>query len=143
MRSTSFRMRSARRGMSSRLPMGVPTMYRQPPPDADPFDGERGVCGAEPCVGRFLDMDRSLARARRRLRRAWYTFRSRTRKKESFCASVRVQMPEMRPEDGKNRKRGRSTFEEVPALRRGEGRAVFRPGKLVLRAQLGFKKFQR
>src|SRR5258707_2286368 len=54
-------MRSARRVMSSRLPMGVPTMYRQPPPGADPFDGERGVCAAEPRVGRFLDMDRSLA----------------------------------------------------------------------------------
>src|SRR5882762_1528706 len=54
-------MRSARRVMSSRLPMGVPTMYRQPPPGADPFDGERGVCAAEPRVGGFLDMDRSLA----------------------------------------------------------------------------------
>src|SRR5258707_293458 len=54
-------MRSARRVMSSRLPMGVPTMYRQPPPGADPFDGERGVRAAEPCVGRFLDMHRSLA----------------------------------------------------------------------------------
>src|SRR6266446_6079547 len=54
-------MRSARRVMSSRLPMGVPTMYRQPPPGADPFDGERGVRAAEPRVGRFLDMDRSLA----------------------------------------------------------------------------------
>jgi len=36
-------------------------MYRQPPPGADPFDGERGVRAAEPRVGRFLDMDRSLA----------------------------------------------------------------------------------
>src|SRR5258708_27026470 len=54
-------MRSARRVMSSRLPMGVPTMYRQPPPGADPFDGERGVRAAEPRVGRFLDMHRSLA----------------------------------------------------------------------------------
>src|SRR6267143_4347272 len=60
-RSTSLRMRSARSVMSSRLPMGVPTMYRQPPPGADPFDGERGVCAAEPRVGGFLDMDRSLA----------------------------------------------------------------------------------
>src|SRR6266478_5139985 len=79
-RSTSFRMRSARSVMSSRLPMGVPTMYRQPPPGADPFDGAEGRSW-ELCVARFLDTDRSLARARRRLRCAWYTFGFRTRKR--------------------------------------------------------------
>src|SRR6266851_1305051 len=73
-------MRSARSVMSSRLPMGVPTMYRQPPPGADPFDGAEGRSWAL-CVAGFLDTDRSLARARRRLRCAWYTFGFCTRKR--------------------------------------------------------------
>src|ERR1700732_609671 len=47
--------------------------------------------------------------------------------KETLCASVRVQMPEMRPEDGKNRKHGRSAPEKVPALRRQSRSVVLRP----------------
>src|SRR6267378_7243824 len=91
-RSTSLRMRSARSVMSSRLPMGVPTMYRQPPPGAAPFEGERGVCAGELCVGRFLDMDRSLARAEKAIVRRVVYFLIPHQKKESLCAFVRVQM---------------------------------------------------
>src|SRR5690348_7913380 len=123
-------MRRPRSVISSRLPMGVPTMYRQPPPGAAPFEGE-GVCAAELCVGRFLDMDRSLARSEKAIVACVVYFSIPHQKKESLCAFVRVQMPEMRPEDGKNRKRGRSTLEKVPALRRQSGGAILCAGHSV------------
>src|ERR1700676_647925 len=125
MRSTSFKMRSARNVMSSRLPMGVPTMYRQPPPGAAPFDG--GADGLwELPAARFLLIARSLTPVAKAIVARMVYSAIPHEKKESVCAFVRVQMPEMRPQDGKNRKYEWPAFEEVPALRRQSGSAVFR-----------------
>src|ERR1700688_1044971 len=126
MRSTSFRMRSARNVMSSRLPMGVPTMYRHPPPGAAPFDGGAGGRSCELCAARFLLIAKSLTRAAKAIVARMVYSAIPHEKRESVCAFVRVQMPEMRPEDGKNRKYEWPAFEEVPALRRQSGSAVLR-----------------
>src|SRR6266852_3165405 len=148
MTSTSFRIRSAGKVMSSRLPIGVPTMYRQPPPGAAPFEGansaaERGVCAGGSCVRRFLDMPSSLARGAKAIVARMVYSAIPHQNKESFCASVRVQMPEMWPQDGKNRKCERPAFEEVPALRRQSGGAVLRARDPVQRLRLVRNRLRR
>src|SRR5260370_27710667 len=49
----------------------------------------------------------------------------------------------MWPEDGKNRKRGRAAFEEVPALRRESGSAFLRPGNSIQRLRLVCNRLRR
>src|ERR1700676_4571718 len=142
MRSTSFKMRSARNVMSSRLPMGVPTMYRQPPPGAAPFDG--GADGLwELPAARFLLIARSLTPVAKAIVARMVYSAIPHEKKESVCAFVRVQMPEMRPQDGKNREYEWPAFEEVPALRRQSGSDVLRARDSIQRLRLVRNRLRR
>jgi len=72
------------------------------------------VCAGASCVVRFLDMPSSLARSAKAIVARMVYSAIRTRNKESFCASVRVQMPEMWPQDGKNRKYERPHLRKCP-----------------------------
>src|SRR6202161_270323 len=93
--------------MSSKFPIGVATRYKTPPPAAADFSSSLNQVSPTPSLARAQSPNSSHgilvdSRPSRRLP----------------GAAVRVQMPEMQSQDGKDRTRQRPASQEVPALRR-------------------------
>src|SRR5208337_761619 len=116
-------MRSARRVMSSRLPMGVATRYRQP---------RRGV-GDTPALGLvFMTVGKeSLARGA-----CGWTPEAACYNRWFGEHAGGIAVRELQAADRENRERVRAVSEEVPALRRKSGADVYSAGHSVQRLGL-------